>query len=69
MDGEKRNAYIILRGKPEGQRPLGRPRHRCVCNVTMVLREIGWNGMDCIELSLFQSAVFTSHSLATSNNR
>jgi hypothetical protein len=30
--GEKRNAYGILVGKPEGKRPLGRPRHRCVGN-------------------------------------
>jgi hypothetical protein len=35
--GEKRNAYRILVGKPEGKRPLGRPRRRCVDNITMDL--------------------------------
>jgi hypothetical protein len=43
---EKRNAYRILVGKPEGRRPLGRPRHRCVGNIKMDLREIGWDSMD-----------------------
>jgi hypothetical protein len=33
-------------GKPEGKRPLGRPRHRWVDNVKMNLREVGWVGMD-----------------------
>jgi hypothetical protein len=33
--GEKRNAYGILVGKPEGKRPLGRPRHRLVDNIKM----------------------------------
>jgi hypothetical protein len=44
--GEKRNAYRILVGKPEGKRPLGRPRRRWVDNIKMDLREIGWGGMD-----------------------
>jgi hypothetical protein len=39
-NGEKRNAYKILVGKPEGKRPLGRPIHRWVDNVQMDLREI-----------------------------
>jgi hypothetical protein len=39
--GEKRNAYGILVGKPEGTRPLGRPRRRWVDNIKMDLREIG----------------------------
>jgi hypothetical protein len=38
--GEKRNAYRILVGNPEGKRPLGRPRHRCVDNIKMYLMEI-----------------------------
>jgi hypothetical protein len=38
---EKRNAYRILVGKPEGKRPLGRPRRRWVDNIKMDLREIG----------------------------
>jgi hypothetical protein len=45
--GETRNAYKILVGKPEGKRPLGRPRHRCMDNIK---REIGWDGVDWIEL-------------------
>jgi hypothetical protein len=44
--GEKRNAYEILVGKPEGKRPLGRPRRRWVDNTKIDLREIGWDGMD-----------------------
>jgi hypothetical protein len=48
--GEKRNAYRILVRKPEGKRPLGRQRRRWVDNIKMDLREIGWGGMDWIEL-------------------
>jgi hypothetical protein len=33
-------------GKPEGKRPLGRPRHRWVDNIKIYLREIGWSGLD-----------------------
>jgi hypothetical protein len=43
---EKRNAYRILVGKPEGKRPLGRPRRRWEDNNIMDVREIGWGGMD-----------------------
>jgi hypothetical protein len=46
-----RNAYRILVGKPEGKRPLGRPRRRWVDNIKMDLREIGWDGVDWIELA------------------
>jgi hypothetical protein len=49
--GEKRYAYRILVGKPEGKRPLGRPRRRWVDNIKIDLREIGWNGMDWIDLA------------------
>jgi hypothetical protein len=49
--GEKRNAYRILVGKPEGKRPLGRPRRRWEDSIRMDLREIGWGGMDWIELA------------------
>jgi hypothetical protein len=48
--GKKRNAYTILVGKPEGKRPLGRPRHRWVDDIKMDLREIGCGGMDWIDL-------------------
>jgi hypothetical protein len=44
--GEMTNAYNILVGKPEGKRPLGRPRSRWKDNITMELREIGWEGVD-----------------------
>jgi hypothetical protein len=44
--GEKRNSYRILVGKPEGKRPLGRPRRMRVDNIKMDLREIDWDGMD-----------------------
>jgi hypothetical protein len=40
-NGEKRNGYRILVGKPEGKRPLGGPRHRWVDNIKIDLREIG----------------------------
>jgi hypothetical protein len=43
--GEK-SAYRILVGKPEGKRPLGRPRRRWEDNIMMDLREIEWGGMD-----------------------
>jgi hypothetical protein len=49
--GEKRNAYRILVGKPEGKRPLGRPRRRWEDNIRMDLRDIGWGGMDWIDLA------------------
>jgi hypothetical protein len=44
--GERRNAYRILVGKPEGKRQLGRPRHRWVDNIKMDLREVGWDWID-----------------------
>jgi transcription termination factor 2 len=49
--GETRNAYRILVGKPEGKRPLGRPRCRWVDNIKMDLREIGWDGVDWSQLA------------------
>jgi hypothetical protein len=48
---EKRNAYRIFVGNPQGMRPLGRPRRRWVDNVKMDLGEIGWDGMDWIDLA------------------
>jgi hypothetical protein len=42
----KKIAYRILVGKPEGKRPLGRPRRMWVDNTKMDLREIGWDGVD-----------------------
>jgi hypothetical protein len=42
--GERRGAYRVLVGKPEGRRPLGRPRRRWEDNNKMDLREVGWGG-------------------------
>jgi hypothetical protein len=44
--GEKRNSYMILVGKPEGKRPLGRPRCRWADHIKMDLRETGRDGVD-----------------------
>jgi hypothetical protein len=49
--GETRNLYKILVGKPEGKRLLERSRRRWVDNIKMDRREIGWDGMDWIELA------------------
>jgi hypothetical protein len=49
--GENRNAYMILVGKPEENRPLGRPRRRWEDNIRMDLREKGWGGIDWIDLA------------------
>jgi hypothetical protein len=46
--GERRNVYRLLVGKPEGKRPLGRPRRRFIDNIKMDLLEIGlmlWTGL------------------------
>jgi hypothetical protein len=48
---EAKHAYKILVGKPEGKRPLGRPRCRCEDNLKMDLRAIIWGGMDWIDLA------------------
>jgi hypothetical protein len=53
-NGEKRNAYSIFVGKPEGKGPLGRPRRRWVDNIKMDLREIEWDGMDWIDLAQYR---------------
>jgi hypothetical protein len=48
--GEKRNAYTLV-GKPEGKRPLGRPRRRWVDNIRMDPGEVGWGDVDWIGLA------------------
>jgi len=48
--GEGRGVYRVLVGKPEGKRPLGRPRRRWEDNIKMDLKEVGCGGMDWIEL-------------------
>jgi hypothetical protein len=49
--GEKRNVYRLLVGKPEGRRPLGRPRSRWIDNIKMDLLGIGLNVVDWIGLA------------------
>jgi hypothetical protein len=49
--GEERNVYRALMGKPEGKRPLGRPRRRWEVGIRMDLREIGWGSVDWIQLA------------------
>ena len=49
--GERRGVYRVLVGKPEGKRPLGRPRHRWEDNIEMDLQEVGCGVMDWIEMA------------------
>jgi hypothetical protein len=46
--GEERTVHRVLMGKPEGKRPLGKPRHRWKDGIRMDLREIGWGSVDWI---------------------
>jgi hypothetical protein len=50
-DTWERNVYRVLMGKPEGKRPLGRPRHRWEDGIGMDLREIGWRNVHWIQLA------------------
>ena len=49
--GEERGLCRFLLGKPEGKRPMGRPRHRWVDNIRMDLQDVGWGYMDWIWLA------------------
>jgi hypothetical protein len=49
--GDGRGMYRVLVGKPEGKRPLGRPRYRWEDNIQMDLQEVGCGGMEWIELA------------------
>ena len=49
--GERRGLYRVLVRKPEGNRRLGRPRHRLEDNIKMDLQEVGFRCMDCVELA------------------
>ena len=49
--GDRRGVFRVLVGKPEGKRPLGRPRRRWEDNITLDLQEVGCGGMDWIELA------------------
>jgi hypothetical protein len=48
---EKKNAYRIFVGTPEGKRPLGRPRHGWMDNIKIDIRELGLDGVDWIDLA------------------
>jgi hypothetical protein len=48
-----RNSYKILVRKPEGKRPLGRPRHRCEVNISIDLTETVWEGVEWINLAKY----------------
>jgi hypothetical protein len=50
-DGEERGVYRVLVVKPEGKRPLGRPRRRWENNIRMDFQEVGCGGIDCIGLA------------------
>jgi len=49
--GDRRGIYRVLVGKPEGKRPLGRPRHRWEDNTKMDLQEVGCGDMDWIMMA------------------
>jgi hypothetical protein len=49
--GDTRGAYRVLMGRPEGKKPLGKPSHRWEDNIKVDLQEVGWGGMDWIELA------------------
>ena len=49
--GERRGVYRVLVGKPEGKRPLGRPRRRWEDNIKMNLQEVGFRSVDWTELA------------------
>jgi hypothetical protein len=50
-NGEKKSACRIVVGNPEGKRPLGRPKRRWMGIIKMDLRDIGWDGVDWIDLA------------------
>jgi hypothetical protein len=49
--GHKRGTYRVLVGRSEGKRQLGRPGHRWEDNIKFDLQEVGWGGMDWIDLA------------------
>jgi len=49
--GERRHVYRGMVGKPEGKRPLGRPKHKLEFNIKVDLQEVGCGGMDWIDLA------------------
>ncbi|KAJ4433725.1 hypothetical protein ANN_16036 [Periplaneta americana] len=67
--GESRNAYRVLVGRPEGKRPLGRPRRRWEDNIKMDLREVGYDGHipeTCVQFTApLESAPLRHHGTTT----
>ena len=55
--GERRGLYRVLVGKPEGTRPLGRPRHRWEGNIKLDLQEVRCGGMDWIDRDRWRELV------------
>ena len=51
LKGGRRGVYRVLVGKPEGKKPLGRPRHRWEKNIKMNLHKVDCGGMDWIEMA------------------
>jgi hypothetical protein len=49
--GEETKLYMVLKGKPEGNRPLGRPRNRCEDVIRMDLGETGWKSVEWIQMA------------------
>jgi hypothetical protein len=49
--GERRGAHRDLIGRPEGKRPLGRPRRRWEGNITGDFQEVGWESMEWVDLA------------------
>ena len=49
--GDRRGAYRVYVGRPEGKRPLGRPRRRRDNSIEMALQEVGWEGIDWTDLA------------------
>ncbi|KAJ4434636.1 hypothetical protein ANN_23199 [Periplaneta americana] len=67
--GESRNAYRVLVGRPEGKRPLGRPRRRWENNVKIDLREVGYDGRDRINLTQCKSDRWRAYARAAMDLR
>jgi hypothetical protein len=65
--GEKRNAYRLLVGKPEGKRPLERPRRRWVDIIMMDLEEVGWGDVDWIGLAFRAGRALLPRKICGSN--
>jgi hypothetical protein len=68
-NGEKRNAYRLLVGKPEGRRPLGRLRRRWLDNIRMDFVGVGWGDVDCIGLQSTSPHPTSTRSMTLAHDR